>query len=274
MSWFDDNMPTQTSTPGTYTGGGQYPLASVMGQGLMQPWTTPYVAPTQGPAVTRGADPTRATATMAEVSADPGFAFRLQEGLKAIQRSAAAKGTALSGGTMKALERYGQDYSSNEYGNAYNRARSAFENDRNFNEGQFQTDRGFGENRFQNDRNFNEGQYASAYGRAAGEYSNAQNTFYTNQNNQFNRLQTLSNAGQNAAGAYGNLASGYGNQTSDLTTGSGNAGASGTVGGYNAWAAALANIANYGSQAVAAWLAKNPAPRSTAQTPGTYVGPS
>jgi hypothetical protein len=203
-----------------------------MGQGLMQPWTTPYTAPEKP-----------ADVKMGEVSADPGFAFRLQEGLKAIQRSAAAKGTALSGGTLKALERYGQDYSSNEYGNAYNRTRSAFEND----------------------RNFNEGQYASAYGRAAGEYSNAQNTFYTNQNNQFNRLQALSNAGQNAAGAYGNLASGYGNQTSDLTTGSGNAGASGTVGGYNAWAAALANIANYGSQAVAAWLAKNPAPQSFAR---------
>ena len=242
MSWFDDNLPPQasTSTPGTYTGGGQYPLASVMGQGLMQPWTTPYAAPT------KKADP-----TMGDVSADPGFQFRLNEGLKAIQRSASAKGTLLGGDTMKALERYGQDYASNEYGNAYNRTRGAFEND----------------------RNFNENQYASQYGRSMGEYQNAYSVFNNNQNNQFNRLQTLSQAGQNAAGAYGNLASRYGDQTSDLTTGAGNAEASGTVGGYNVWASALANIANYGSQAVAAWLAKNPAPRSTAQTPGTYVGP-
>jgi hypothetical protein len=52
---------------------------------------------------------------------DPGYQFRLQQGQQALQRSAAAKGDLLSGGTAKALEQYGQDYASNEYQNTYNR---------------------------------------------------------------------------------------------------------------------------------------------------------
>ena len=53
----------------------------------------------------------------------PGYQFRLAEGLKGIERGAAAKGTLLTGGTLKALTRYGQDYASNEYQNRYNRSR-------------------------------------------------------------------------------------------------------------------------------------------------------
>ena len=52
---------------------------------------------------------------------DPGYQFRMQEGMKAINNSAAARGMGNSGATLKALTRYGQDYASNEYNNAYNR---------------------------------------------------------------------------------------------------------------------------------------------------------
>lgn len=52
---------------------------------------------------------------------DPGYEFRMAEGQKALERSAAARGGLQSGGTLKALSKYGQDYASNEYGNAYNR---------------------------------------------------------------------------------------------------------------------------------------------------------
>ena len=52
---------------------------------------------------------------------DPGYAFRLGEGQKALERSAAARGGLMSGATGKALTRYGQDYGSQEYTNAYNR---------------------------------------------------------------------------------------------------------------------------------------------------------
>ena len=48
---------------------------------------------------------------------DPGYAARFQMGMDAIQRSAAAQGSLLNGGTLKALSQYGQDYASNEYNN-------------------------------------------------------------------------------------------------------------------------------------------------------------
>jgi hypothetical protein len=52
---------------------------------------------------------------------DPGYAFRLNEGIKALDRSAAARGGLLSGAQLKAVNRYGQEYAANEYGNAFNR---------------------------------------------------------------------------------------------------------------------------------------------------------
>ena len=58
---------------------------------------------------------------MEDFNADPGYAFRMAEGQKALERSAAARGSLLGGGQLKALTRYGQDMGSQEYGNAYNR---------------------------------------------------------------------------------------------------------------------------------------------------------
>lgn len=52
---------------------------------------------------------------------DPGYQFRLSEGTKALERSAAAKGMSLSGAQQKALAGYNQNFASNEYGNVYNR---------------------------------------------------------------------------------------------------------------------------------------------------------
>lgn len=59
--------------------------------------------------------------SMADFEADPGYAFRLSEGMKALERSASARGGLFSGGTLRGLTRYGQDVASNEYLNAYNR---------------------------------------------------------------------------------------------------------------------------------------------------------
>lgn len=64
--------------------------------------------------------------SMTDFQADPGYAFRLAEGQKAIDRAAAARGMGNSGATMKALANYGQNMASSEYQNAYNR----FNNDR------------------------------------------------------------------------------------------------------------------------------------------------
>lgn len=58
---------------------------------------------------------------MSDFQADPGYAFRLAEGQKALDRSAAARGGLISGGALKAAQRYGQDMGSQEYINAFNR---------------------------------------------------------------------------------------------------------------------------------------------------------
>ena len=53
---------------------------------------------------------------------DPGYQFRLDEGLKAVRRGMNASGMRGSGATMKALTEYGQGFASNEYDRARQRA--------------------------------------------------------------------------------------------------------------------------------------------------------
>lgn len=57
-----------------------------------------------------------------DLTQDPGYAFRMSEGMKALERSAAARGGLLSGAQLKGIQRFGQDLASQEYQNAYNRA--------------------------------------------------------------------------------------------------------------------------------------------------------
>ena len=52
---------------------------------------------------------------------DPGYEFRRQAGLNALTGNAASAGMLKSGDTLRALENYGQDLASQEYGNAFNR---------------------------------------------------------------------------------------------------------------------------------------------------------
>ena len=59
--------------------------------------------------------------SMAQFQADPGYGFRMSEGMKALERSAAARGGLLSGATLKGVQRFGQDLGSQEYQNAFNR---------------------------------------------------------------------------------------------------------------------------------------------------------
>lgn len=50
----------------------------------------------------------------------PGYNFRLQEGVNALDRSAAAKGRLISGAQTKAVQNYGQGLASDEYNNWVN----------------------------------------------------------------------------------------------------------------------------------------------------------
>jgi len=76
----------------------------------LQPWTESFTAP-----------------TAEQASQEPGFQFQLGEGLKALQRSAAAKGTLLTGGTVKGLESFANDLANRNYQDVYNRAYNEYE---------------------------------------------------------------------------------------------------------------------------------------------------
>ena len=59
--------------------------------------------------------------TPSDLTSDPGYQFRLSEGLKALDASAASRGGLLSGNAGRALVDYGQASGSQEYQNAFNR---------------------------------------------------------------------------------------------------------------------------------------------------------
>jgi hypothetical protein len=95
---------------------------------------------------------------------DPSYAWRLAEGEKALQGSAAARGGLLSGATLKGISDYAQNAASQEYNNAFNRFSGdrsfnygVDNNDRNFSANQNNLDREFGYNAQRDDRNFNYG---------------------------------------------------------------------------------------------------------------------
>jgi hypothetical protein len=64
--------------------------------------------------------------TIDKFQADPGYGFRLKEGIRALENSAAARGGLLSGNTMRGITRYGQGLASEEFGNAFNRYQAGF----------------------------------------------------------------------------------------------------------------------------------------------------
>lgn len=160
---------------GTFTGGGSYPLASVMAPGLMQPWTTPFQRP-----------------TLSEET-DPGYLARLDMGRQAIERSAAARGTLRTGGTLKDLTQYGQDYGSSEYDKVYNRTMGEYQTaygiyDRN-QANQF--------NRLQNVASMGQNA-ATMAGNQASSYGNNVGNIYTQQGN-VQAAGTVGSANANAA---------------------------------------------------------------------------
>lgn len=57
---------------------------------------------------------------------DPGYAFRMSEGIKALDRSAASRGGLLSGAQLKGITNYAQGAASQEYQNAYGRALTGY----------------------------------------------------------------------------------------------------------------------------------------------------
>jgi hypothetical protein len=160
---------------------------------------------------------------MEQFQQDPGYAFRMSEGMKGIERSAAARGGLLSGATLKGIQRYGQDLGSQEYTNAFNR----YQTERNARLNPLQSLAGIGQT--STNQLVAGGQnYANAAGEAIGAAGQARASGYMGsanslsgalgqymnynqqqqQNEMFNRMITQRN--NNRAGIYGSIGSGGG----------------------------------------------------------------
>lgn len=63
----------------------------------------------------------RKSLSSADVMSEPGYQFGLDQGQKALERQANARGMRNSGAAMMAAQRFGNDYGTTKYGDAWNR---------------------------------------------------------------------------------------------------------------------------------------------------------
>lgn len=120
----------------TFTGGGGGPKFNIPGVPPFNPPTFTAPGPFQAPPGFKAPGPFEAPEFTAptfsapdedSVFKDPGYQFRASQGRKALEASAAAKGTLNTGGTLKGIVDYGQALASQEYGNVFNRAVQSFD---------------------------------------------------------------------------------------------------------------------------------------------------
>ena len=153
----------------------------------------------------------------ADFQTDPGYNFRLSEGLKAIDRQAAARGGLISGAGLKAAGRFGGDLASQEYGNAFNR---------------FQTSR------------------ASQ----AGLFTDALNRERTRQMDEYGRLSDFTTRGANAAAGTGSSQAAYGTNAANLMSQGAQAMGQGVIGAGQSMAAGQLGAGNTYNNAINAAL--------------------
>lgn len=67
--------------------------------------------------------------SMDDVKSRPGYQFRMDQGTRALDNSAIAKGGLLSGNHLRDVMSFGQDYGSSEYDKEYSRAQGEYQNE-------------------------------------------------------------------------------------------------------------------------------------------------
>jgi len=212
-----------------------------------------------------------------QIQNTPEYQFQLQQGTQAVQQSAAASGSLLSGGTLKALDQYSQGLASTAYQQAYNNALTTY--------------------------NTNYQNKASGLLNLTGlgtQATNSANSAYQNYGSSLSQLlygsgvtganyglsgtqsaSQLGLSGTSAAAQLGlsgaNAAAGQTNAAQNLLVGGANAQAAGTIGSANAWSNALGGVANaaqyainpYGSYGNGQLPAYGSAPASSTLNPNT-----
>lgn len=167
------------------------------GGALTQNWTGNFTAP-----------------TAEQAQQTPGYQFTQGQGIQAIDRGAASRGSLLTGGTGEAEQQYGQGLASQTYQQTFNNALTQYQQAYN----QFQ----------QNQTNL--------YNRNAGLAGTGQVA-----------AQTLGSEGQGAAGNVANINNASGQTQANLLQNLGSANASGYAGLFNNLGSAANNAGSYAS---------------------------
>ncbi len=142
--WFDQNIeltpePYETLARPSY----------LQGEYIPPEWNEEFKAPSAG-----------------DLYADPGYQGRLDASRKGFERSAAAKGSILSGGSQVALGRQQQDLASQEYGQLFGRAYDTYQQRYGQFKDRLASDfgaRGLNESAYQNDESNNSNRYDKRY---------------------------------------------------------------------------------------------------------------
>ncbi len=165
----EDNPSTASwYRPGDNDGGGGFGAGS-LGGNLLSPWTQNFTPPPQFTPPPNFQNP-----TAEEAAATPGYQFALQQGLQGVERGAAAKGTLLTGGTLKGLAQYGSGLASQTYGDTWNRA--------------YQTNSDQYNRAYQNSND--------VYNRSLGQYLLGRENFQLNQDRPFSKLSSVAQLGK------------------------------------------------------------------------------
>lgn len=170
--------------------------------------------------------------TAQEAQQTPGYQFTLQQGLKAAQNSASARGLGSSGAALKGAESYATGLADSTYNDVFNRALSG---------------------------------YNANYNTSLGSYTTDQQVL----GNQYNRLLGLVNLGQNSAAMTAQAGQAATNGIANSVTSGAAASAAGQVGAANALTGGISTAVNGGTNALLLnTLMKTPTavPTNTAST--------
>ncbi len=161
--------------------------------------------------------------TINDFQADPGYGFVRSEGNRGIEQSAAARGGALSGGALKALNRFNSGLADQTYNDAFNR---------------YQTDLGSRYNRLAG---------IAGTGQQAVGAGNAASQNFVNASNQAS--QNFVNQGQQGADRMAENIMGAGNARASQYVNTGNAigNAAGTIGNFFGTAGLVRGLGSGGS---------------------------
>ncbi len=148
--------------------------------------------------------------TIESLKATPGYQFTLDQGLKATQNSAAARGLGVSGAALKGAANYATGLSDQTYNTRFNQQQQLFNNQQN------------------------------VFGDVQTLYSNDQ----TSKSNAWNRLAGLVNTGLSGAGQTATIGANAANQTAQIAQSAGNAQAAAGIATGNALSGGLNGVGN------------------------------